>query len=211
MKLMRQFLVLGFSFLFVFIWQNTALSNYAIPLIGLLVFIYIMLSVRKKGEGFFTMGGDGGTGIFILNTVILLLIFSTGGIDSNLFFILYFLIFGIAFVFEPVTVFVFIVCVVLVFLPAALKDDVLGNFIKLFALGLISPLAFFFGMEYRKREQEEEKTVAIEERTKEAADTIAKDVEEVIKDEKGSFKHEDVERLNDILEETEELREETRR
>lgn len=211
MKLIRQSLILILSFLLVFVWQNSPLSSYTIPIIGLLVFIYLLLSARKKGEGFFTMGGDSIWGIFILNTVILLLIFSTGGLSSSLFFLLYFLVFGIAFVFEPSIVFVFIIGIVLVFLQTALQDDVMGNFIKLVSLVLISPLAFFFGGEYRKRETEEGKIEDLEERTKSAADTIAKDVEGVIKNEKGNLKQEDVEKLNDILEETEELREEARR
>lgn len=63
------------------------------------------------------MGGEGPWGIFLLNTVIFLLIFSTGSIDSGLFFLLYFLGFGIAFVFEPAVTFIFIVGTVFIFLP----------------------------------------------------------------------------------------------
>jgi mevalonate kinase len=91
-----------------------------------------------------------------------------------------------------------------------IKGDLLVNLLKLGSLLLISPLAFFFGSQYRKSDQQEEAVEALEERTKEAADTISEDIEEVIKDEKDSLKSEDMEKLNEILEETEDLRAESK-
>ncbi len=209
MKLFLQTLVLILSFAIVFVWENSPLSNYTVQILGFLVFLYLIISARKKGKDFLTMGG-GPWGIFILNTIILLLIFSTGSISSSLFFLLYFLGFGIAFVFEPPAIFVFIVGAVLVFLPDALKGDTFGNFIKVGSLLLISPLAYFFGREYRKSDKQESDIEALEERTKEAADTISEDVEEVIRDEKANLKEQDMQKLNEILEETEDLREESK-
>jgi hypothetical protein len=210
MKILLQSLVLVFSFVFVFVWKETPLINYTVALSGVLIILYILLSARKKGKGFLQMGGEGPWGIFFLNTVILLLIFSTGGLSSVLFFLLYFLGFGIAFAFEPVAVFVFALGVILVFVPDALKGDLMVNSLKLGSLLLISPLAFFFGNEYRKNDKEDEAIEALEERTKDAADTISEDIEEVIKDEKDNLKGEDMQKLNEILEETEDLREESK-
>jgi hypothetical protein len=210
MKILLQSLVLVLSFVFVFVWKETPLVNYTVALSGVLILGYILLSARKKGKGFVSMGGEGPWGIFFLNTVILLLIFSTGAIDSTLFFLLYFLGFGVAFVFEPAVTFVFVLGVILVFIPDVIKGDLLVNSLKLGSLLLISPLAFFFGSEYRKNDKQTTEIEALEERTKDAADTIAKDLEEVIKDEKASLKSEDMEKLNEILEETEDLRAESK-
>ncbi|MGA2911650.1 MAG: hypothetical protein ABSE17_03385 [Candidatus Levyibacteriota bacterium] len=210
MKILLQSLILVLSFVFVFVWKETPFASYTVPLSGLLIVLYILLSARQKGKGFLQMGGEGPWGIFFLNTVILLLIFSTGSIDSVLFFLLYFLGFGIAFVFEPAVTFVFVLGVILVFVPDAIKGDLLVNSLKLGSLLLISPLAFFFGKEYRKTDQQDEVIEGLEERTKEAADTISEDIEEVIKDEKAGLKDEDMEKLNEILEETEDLREESK-
>jgi hypothetical protein len=209
MKFLLQALVLVLSFVFVFVWKETPLANYTVALSGALILVYILLSARKKGKGFLDMGGEGPWGIFFLNTVILLLVFSTGGIDSILFFLLYFLGFGIAFVFEPAVTFVFVLGVILVFIPDAIKGDLLVTSLKLGSLLLISPLAFFFGNEYRRNDKQDEQIEALEERTKEAADTISEDIEEVIKDEQKSLKSEDMEKLNEILEETEDLRAES--
>ncbi|MCL5435291.1 MAG: hypothetical protein M1405_02795 [Patescibacteria group bacterium] len=211
MRFILQALVLILSFVLVFVWQNTPLSGYTVQILGVLVVVYLIISARRKGQGFLTMGGEGPWGIFILNTIILLLVFATGSISSSLFFLLYFLGFGIAFVFEPPAIFIFIVGAVLVFLPDALRGDAFGNFIKVGSLLLISPLVYFFGREYRKSDKEEADIEALEERTKEAADTISEDVEEVIKDEKANLKEQDVQKLNEILEETEDLREESKK
>ena len=211
MKLVKQSLVLILSFLFIYVWQNTLLSLYTIPVLGALVFLYLLLAARKKGRGFLTMGGEGKSGIFILTTLILLLIFSTGGLSSPIFFLLYFLGFGIAFVFDPLVIFVFVLGVILVFLQLALKDDVMGNFLRLGSLLLISPLAFFFANEYRKGDKQEDEIEKMQERAKDAADTISEDVEEVIDEEKEHLDQKATDKLNEILEETEDLRKETKK
>ena len=210
MKFLLQILVLALSFVLVFLWENSPLSDFTIQTLAVLVIVYLVVAARKRGKGFLTLGGEGPWGIFILNSIILLLVFSTGSINSTLFFLLYFLGFGIAFVFEPVAIFVFIIGAGLVFLPDALKGDTFSNLLKLGSLLLISPLAYFFGREYRKSDKEEANIEAIEERTKEAADTISEDVEEIIKDDKQYLKEEDMQKLNEILEETEDLRAESK-
>ncbi len=210
MNVLSQSLIIALSFLVVYLWEQTPLANYTVPFLGFLVFIYLLLSARKKGKAFLSMGGDGPWGIFILNSLIFLLVFSTDGIYSPIFFLLYFLGFGIAFIFNPAVVFVFVLGAILVFIPQALKDDVYGNMLRLGSLVLISPLAFFFGKEYRKTDQQKTEIEAMEERAKEAADTISEDVEEILEEEKQALKGKDIEKLNEILEETEDLRQESK-
>lgn len=209
MKLVFQSAVLITSFAIVYLWQMTSLSSYTVPLLGLLIAVFLIVSARKKGKGFLTLGG-GPLGIFLLTTLILLLIFSTENINSPLFFLLYFLGFGIAFVFEPLATFVFAIGTVLIFFPDATKVDATNNLLKLGSLLLISPLAYFFGREYKKTDEQDEKIEALKERSKDSADTISEDVEEVIKDEKQSLKEKDLEKLNEVLEETEDLRQEVK-
>lgn len=208
MKLFKQSFLLILSFAFVYFWQKTPLGDYTIQVLGFLVFLFLITSARRKNFDIAGSLGEGSLAIFILNTIILLLIYSTGIFNSTLFFLLYFLGFGIAFVFEPVIVFVFAVGVTLIFLEEALQNDVARNFILLGSLGLISPLAYFFGKSYRKSEEDQAQLEAIKERTTSSADTISEDIDEVLESEKKTLKPEDVEKLNEILEETETLREE---
>lgn len=147
-------LLLACSFTLIFIWQSTPLQNYAIPFLGFLIFVFLILSIEKKGFNPHRLLGEEGTGaVFILNTLVFLLIFSTGALSSTLFFLLYFLGFSIAFVFTPTIVFVFIIGTIAVFLPEAIKGDVLGNFLKIGSLFIVFPLAYFFGREFRKEEK----------------------------------------------------------
>ncbi|MCL5970366.1 MAG: hypothetical protein M1450_02620 [Patescibacteria group bacterium] len=206
MKLFVQSILLIASFVLVFVWQKSFLADYTIPLIGFFIFLYIIVFGRKKmsKNGFNFQGGS--LSIFLLNTVILLFIFSTGGISSSLFFLLYFLSFGIAFVFEPLTIFIFVLGTFAVFLPEAVKNDVFGNFLRIGSLVLLSPLAYFFAREFKEREKDDDKTQKLKERTKDAANTISEDVGEVLKSNEKNLKEKDVEKLNEILEETEDLR-----
>jgi predicted membrane protein len=186
------------------------MTELTVPFLGILIVIYLVLSFRKGGKGFLSMGGEGPWGIFILNTIILILIFSTGALNSPVFFLLYFLGFGIAFVFEPSVTFIFVLGAILIFIPEVLRADLLIGLLKVGSLLLISPLAYFFGREYRKTDKQETQIEALEERTEDAADTISQDIAEVVKNEKANLKEEDIDKLNEVLEETEDLREESK-
>ncbi|OGH37851.1 MAG: hypothetical protein A3B44_01265 [Candidatus Levybacteria bacterium RIFCSPLOWO2_01_FULL_38_21] len=196
MRVLLQSLLLLFSFALVFLWQASPLSSYTLPIIGFLIVIYIVSSLAqtKKGKQV-SLGGP--LGMFILNTIILLFVFSTGGLSSGFFFLLYFVVFALVFVFEPYTIIAFAIGIVLTFMPEAIKGDVVGNFVKLGSIILISPLAFFFGKEYRKSDERDD-----------TIESIGKDVKEVIEKEKGKISKEDLSKLSEVVKETEELREE---
>ncbi|HEV2339971.1 MAG TPA: hypothetical protein VGT05_04415 [Patescibacteria group bacterium] len=209
MKFILQSLVLVSSFCLVFMWERTNLSNYSIQALSILIIAYILLTaIRHRKNPQANFGGM--TDIFILNTAIFLLIFLTNDIISPLFFLLYFLGFGITFIFEPVTVFVYTLGAIAIFLPVVLKNGAMDSYLKLGSLLLITPLAFFFGQTYKDRDKELTQMEALEERSKNAADTIAQEVKEIIVTEKKNLQGKNLEKLNEILEETEDLREETK-
>jgi hypothetical protein len=210
MKVLQESLVLILSFIVIYFWSMGDFSQNAPPFLGILIASYLILSLRKKGKGFITLGGEGPWGIFLLNTIIFVLVFSTSSINSPLFFLLYFLSFAISFVFEPITTFIFVLGAVIILLPDTFKVDLTNNILKLSSFVLISPLAYFFGKEYRKNQSQEESIESLKERTTEAADTISKDLEAVIKNEKQNLKQADVEKINEALEETEDLRAESK-
>lgn len=198
MKLFYQSILLLLSFGLVYGWEQTPFNAYTIQILGFLIFLYIIISAKKGGlkGGGFAPKGESWT-IFILNTIILLFIVSTGGFTSSLFFLLYFVAFGIAFVFEPATVFIFVIGTVLFFIQDALKDDVTRNFIMLGSLALISPLAYFFGKEYRQDEKQEEAMQNVSE-------NIKKDVGEILDEDNLNSKER--EKLEEVIKETEKLK-----
>jgi len=210
MKFLYHCLVLIASFLAIFIWNATPAADYTIQALAVLVIVYLLITFIRRKKHKAMEGFGGSSDIFILNTGIFLLVFATGDIYSPLFFLLYFLGFGITFIFEPATVFIYVLGAIAVLLPEALVNGSMESFIRIGSIALISPLAFFFGSSYKDRDKMEEGVEAMAERTKDSADTIASDVEEVLKDEKASLKPEDVDKLNEILEETEGLRQESK-
>lgn len=209
MKLITHILVLVVSFGLVFMWEQTFLSDYTIQALGVLIVTYLVISFIRRKKKLENANFSGASDIFILNTAILLLISITGNLYSPLFFLLYFLGFGITFIFEPITVFIFALGTIAVFLPEAIKNGSIESFIRIGSVLLIAPLAFFFGKEYKDRDEQEEQITEMKEREEDAGKTIAKDVEEVITEEKEALKQKDVEKLNEILEEAESLREES--
>lgn len=204
MKFYYQALIILGSFLLVFVWQNTQFANFTIPAVGFLIFMFLLISMRTKKN----LNFGGPLNFFLLNTVLLLFIFSTGGISSNLFFILYFLLFGAAFIMDPRTVFIFPLGAIIVFWSVIFKDDVGGNLIKIGSLMLLSPLAYFFGNQFRKNEEQADEVIKTKERSVGAADEISHDVGEVVESAKQKLTPPEVQKLNDVLEETEDLRSE---
>lgn len=210
MKILSQSTILLFSFLCIYGWGLSPLSGYTIQAIALLIFFYLIFSALRKRRGK-TSVANGYFDIFLLNTVILLLILNTGGLYSPLFFLSYFLGFGITFVFEPLTVFVYTIGVVLLFLPDTLKNGAIESFIRIGSLMLICPLAYYFGQGYKERDRNViDKEEPMTEQITDTANTIAKDVEAVLEANNKNLSDTDIEKLNDILEETEGLRTESK-
>jgi len=210
MKVLFHSIILFVSFGLAFLWSVTPASDYTVQALGGLVLAYFAISFLRKKRNPKAENFSSASDIFILNTAIVLLITITGNLYSPLFFLLYFLGFGITFIFEPATVFVFTIGVILVFLPEALKNGSIESYIRIGSVALISPLAYFFGREYKDRDEEEAEIESMKDRSKDAAATISKDVEKVLEDEKDNLPEKDVEKLNEILEETESLREESK-
>lgn len=213
MKTIQQAALLLLSFLFVFAWQNTILSQYTVQVLGALVFCYLILSALKKdpknGKGFnpIDLASQGYWGIMILNTIIVLFVIATGGFNSMLFFLLFFLAFAIAFAFEPVIVFVFVLGTVTLFLPDALQSDEVRNIIMLASLVFLSPLAYFFGKEQRKEQEESKALETIQQETTQAAEAIIQDVNAVLNETKNSLPLKESEQLHNALKNASELKE----
>src|SRR3990172_5614067 len=152
MKFYKHALLLLGSFVVVFVWQNSQLAQYSIPFIGFLVFMFLLISIKNKQN--LNLGGP--VNFFILNTVLLLFIFSTGGMSSNLFFLLYFLLFAGAFIMDPKSVFIFPAALIVIFWSQIFEGDVTSNIIKMASISILSPLAYFFGTAFRKNDKQED-------------------------------------------------------
>lgn len=199
-----QALLVLFSFLLVFFWQNSPLGTYSGPMIGFLVFLFLLISFKNKNN----LNFGGPINFFILNSVTLLLIFMTGGIESDLFTILYFLLFAASFIMDPRVVFIIPLGVIIVFWSQIFEGETLSNFIKIGSLILLTPLAYFFGKQFKNSDQQNDEVIKTKERAVDAADEISKDVKDVVESANNKLTDTEMNKLNEILEETEDLRQE---
>ena len=198
MKTFKESLVIATSILFIFLIQNTLLKDYTMPILGLIIAfssIYLVLKRRGRKSNDLFIGSYPEIASIIICLVLAITI--TGGIQSNLFFLLYFLLFGIAFLFEPVIIFVFVLGIGAIFLQDALANDVFNNFIKLGSVLLLAPIAFFFSKELKSRENEK-KTID------EQAEIILEDAED-LRSRRGQKSLEEEEDIDEIIETANEL------
>lgn len=207
--LLAQLLTLLTPFIFVILITALGLFSFMSVFVGIFTFAYLLIMLSKRKAKQARPGIPGLNDLLsqmMVTLVVLLLLLLTGSLSSPLFFLLYLLSFSIGFTLMPEMVFVFSLLVLLFFLPGLKETDVTGNILKLGSFILLSPLAYFFGKEYREKQRFDEAETARTQATLEATEQIRTDVSQLLKDEKDTLKPEDVERLNDILEETEEIK-----
>lgn len=144
--------------LFVLLIISTPLASYMAQILGAIIILSIMFLVLKKRknrqEDLFVGSNKE---VFMITLALLLAVFLTGGLTSNLFFLLYFLLFAIVFLFEPETVFVLLLGLMVIFFQSLSEGDLISHLIKLGSLVLLSPISYFFGREFKRREKLEQK------------------------------------------------------
>lgn len=202
MKLLKQSLVIVLSIASVYAIVHTQLSSYIAQILGLLIIasvIYIVGKKRAKREEELFVGSY--IEFFTINVGILLIIFLSEGFHSNLFFLVYFLLFGMTFMFEPPTVFVFMLGLIILFIEQALGGDVFSNLIRLGSLILLTPIAYFFGREFKRREK-------LEEEIEDKADQIIDKAEKILEKESEKMDEEDVEAIDEIASNAKDLKDE---
>lgn len=193
-------LLLVCCFLFIMYWTKSNYEQYTPPLLGGLTLLYVISTMKRKWR-------NSALSILALTVNALLLILTTGGMNSMLFFLLYFLSFSIGFILSSESVFVFSLLIILLFLPQSIQENTLLNYTKLTSFLLLSPLAYFFGKEMHTHEKEERKLIQKEKDIELATERIISDVSEIVQNEGPALMEQDVEKLHDIIQQTKELEE----
>lgn len=139
-----------------FFWVNhPTLSLYTLQLIALFILLYFLNHwLRGRSQTKFLRGVQRRTPtrwdeIIIFTMVVLLLVVSTGGLNSPLFFLIYFLLFGLSLTLEP-PITITLTAGLIIFFFLNNPTDILDSLIPLLSLILITPLSLFFGKQYLK-------------------------------------------------------------
>jgi len=149
----RQFIhsvLIGVAIVATFLWANhPGLSHYNLQLTGALIILYfvfrLIFSSQYSSPDLRVLPTT-----IVLTTVTLLLLFATGGVSSQLFFLLDFLLFALALLFEPVQAAVATAILVTLFLLQ--NQGHLSNLdiINIASLTAMTPLAIIFSRLYLK-------------------------------------------------------------
>lgn len=161
-----------------FLWTSSPRLNfYTLQLIALFLLFFFLnqFLARRRGKRI-NLTIDA----VIFTMVVLLLVASTGGLTSPLFFLIYFLMFGLALLFEPPISLSLSLAMIIFFLLTPTKEEVLTEILQLFSLLLVTPLALFFGKQYLKVLEDEEKIKILEEESQVLEGEIEKEETDVL-------------------------------
>lgn len=178
--LLHSFFLILAIFLAFFWTSHPGLSIYTLQLIAVFILAYFLNQIyfRRKKQAFSRLNLTIDALIFTM--VILLLVASTGGLISPLFFLVYFLMFGLALIFEPAITFSLALAMVLFFLLKPTKEEPLTEALQLLSLLLVTPLAMFFGKQYLKVLEDQEKIKILKEEGKILEGEIEKEETDIL-------------------------------
>ncbi len=134
-----------------YLWtKNPNLNSFNLQAVGLLILFYFAGKLLSRNRQKILLLLDTAT----FTSLILFLVLSSGGVHSSLFFLLYFLLFGLSLLFEPSqSILLSLLLVILFVLDPSSKFDQVA-IINLVTLLLITPLASLFGKKYLQSQEE---------------------------------------------------------
>lgn len=151
-----------------FYWtSNPVLSRLSLQLTGLLVILYFLYGWLKPKKTYLNT-----TNSIIFTLITLLLVLSSGSLSSPLFFLLYFLLFGISLFFHPLISFLLTLALTLFFLLTN-QPQTSHQLTNLISLLLIAPLAHFFGTQYLRVLEGQKKIKVLKHQSKQLKSAIA--------------------------------------
>jgi hypothetical protein len=159
-----------------FYWtKNPTLSQFSLQLTGFLIIIYFFQALvrRKIAPDKPNIKYLSITNSIIFTLLVLLLILSTNGLTSPLFFLLYFLLFSLSLFFHPWISFFLALALSLFFLLTQPLEST-THLANLVSLLLIAPLAHLFGTQYLKLLTSKKQIKVLKHQSKRLAKTISK-------------------------------------
>lgn len=161
--LLHSFFLIAAVILAFFWTQNPFLSYYNLQLMAVFIlFFFVNQILARHHRQKINLTIDA----VVFTMIILLVVISTGGLTSPLFFLIYFLMFGLSLLFEPLITVSLTAAIVLFFLFTPSEANPQNELLQLFSLILITPVALFFGKQYLRVLKDEEKIKIMEEEEK---------------------------------------------
>ncbi len=189
--------ILGTLFVASFWLSVPALSPYTIHLVAFFVLVYLAsyLWQRHSNKKIPFLLSIINSVVFLL--IVLLLVLSTGGLNSPLFFLIYFVLFALSLAWEPTITIVFSLGLIIFFLYAH-PQLTMQELITLTSLIFITPLSLFFGQQYVKTLEQSGQIKTLSTKVKKHSKDITEEETNILLWLSLNFKH-SMEKVVDLL------------
>lgn len=154
-------LILIFAIVLTFIFPKTNFVNYDLQITAIL--FIILYSVKR-----FIVSNDIYSRLIesvIFTLIVMGIVNSTGGLTSPFFFLVYFLLFSLSLILEPIISIIMTVTLIIFFFLNLPANQDFKTLIPIISLAFITPFAMFMGSEHIKIRQLTEKSEKTKEET----------------------------------------------
>ena len=154
-------LILIFAIVLTFIFPKTNLANYDLQITAIL--FIILYSVKR-----FIVTKDIYSRLIesvVFTLIIMGIVNSTGGLTSPFFFLVYFLLFSLSLILEPIISITTTVTLIIFFLLNLPANQDFRTLMPIISLAFITPFAMFMGSEHIKIRQLADKSQKLQEET----------------------------------------------
>lgn len=138
-------IILVLAIVFAFLFAKSPFAQFDLQFAAILFIILFLVKRFVKTTRIFEA--------IIFTLIVFVIVNTTGGLESQFFFLTYFLLFALALLIEPVESIIATLTSVLFFLIYFPQEKPLDSMIPLLSLALLTPFAMFMGQEFMKSER----------------------------------------------------------
>jgi len=128
-----------------FIFPKTNLAQYDLQISA---FLFIILYLVRKLAGRHKDPASRLLESVVFTLIILMTVNATGGVNSGFFFLIYFLLFSLSLLLEPIISIITTISLIIFFLMSLPPGQSLKSLLPIFSLAFLTPFALFLGQEY---------------------------------------------------------------
>lgn len=153
-----RYLSLVLAFIFTGAIKSSPLeSQMGFILAALIVMAIIYTTIQRKRKVSYNSLFNAGAGeIFFISSIVLIMIEITGGVDSPIYFLNYFLLFGLPLISSPIMSLIFVASIIFFYLPELIRGFNTDVVLRIGSILLLLPLSYFLSNELMKRQRENE-------------------------------------------------------
>ncbi len=141
-------LILIFSVVLTFIFPKTNLASYDLQITA---FLFIVLYLTKK---FFIKNSSSRLIESVIFTLVVLgIVNATGGVNSPFFFLIYFLLFSVSLLLEPIISITLTLTLISFYLLMMPQNQDFKSLLPILSLAFLTPFALYLGKEYEQIRQ----------------------------------------------------------